>query len=130
MHLTGDPARFYCFAGWCGLDKMLSSVDRALRKPQPAERDYLAMQMTGSGLAIGRHSRCMSTKSAGCHLSSTAMPLEQKTAGNLQLRPACGLRRSLGGWMVDAPLAEGPAEAAGILRGERILQIGVHKAAL
>lgn len=63
-----------------------SAFRRALRKPQPAERDYLAMQMTGSGLAIGHHS-------------------------------------SLGGWTVEAPLAEGPAEAAGILRGERILQI-------
>lgn len=33
---------------------------------------------------------------------------------------------SLGGWTVEAPLAEGPAEVAGILRGERILQIGVR----
>ena len=105
---------------WC--DGTLSSVDRALRKPQPAERDYLAMQMTGSGLAIGRHSRCIYTNSTGRHLS--------RTPTNLQLRSACGLWHSLGGWMVDAPLAEGPAEAAGILRGERILQIGAHKAGL
>lgn len=32
-------------------------LDRALRKPQPAERDYLAAQMMGSGLAIGQHAR-------------------------------------------------------------------------
>eukprot|EP00208_Stichococcus_sp_RCC1054_P001119 CAMPEP_0206145654 /NCGR_PEP_ID=MMETSP1473-20131121/28105_1 /ASSEMBLY_ACC=CAM_ASM_001109 /TAXON_ID=1461547 /ORGANISM="Stichococcus sp, Strain RCC1054" /LENGTH=649 /DNA_ID=CAMNT_0053541937 /DNA_START=262 /DNA_END=2212 /DNA_ORIENTATION=+ len=63
-----------------------SEFRRALRKPQPAEREYLALQMTGVGIAVGSH----------C--------------------PA-------GGWVVEAPMAESPAENAGILRGERILQI-------
>jgi hypothetical protein len=38
---------------------------------------------------------------------------------------AVGGRSPLGGWTVDAPMAESPAEEAGIRRGERILAVGV-----
>lgn len=31
---------------------------RALRRPHPAERDYLERQYTGIGLQLGKHSRC------------------------------------------------------------------------
>ena len=31
---------------------------QALRRPQPAERDYLEAQATGVGLLVGEHARC------------------------------------------------------------------------
>ena len=39
---------------------------------------------------------------------------------------AIGGHSPLGGWTVDAPMAESPAEEAGIRRGERILAVGAH----
>ena len=39
---------------------------------------------------------------------------------------AVGGHSPLGGWTVDAPMAESPAEEAGIRRGERILAVGAH----
>ena len=59
---------------------------RAIRRPQPAEREYLAAQFTGTGIHVGQHS------------------------GR--------------GWLVDAAMAESPAEEAGIVRGDEILEIG------
>jgi hypothetical protein len=32
---------------------------QALRRPQPAERDYLEAQATGVGLLVGEHARCL-----------------------------------------------------------------------
>ena len=58
---------------------------RAIRHPQPAEREYLAAQSTGTGVHVGKH-----------------VP---------------------GGWLVDAAMAESPAEEAGIVRGDRITEI-------
>eukprot|EP00891_Asterochloris_glomerata_P008509 jgi/Astpho2/8509/fgenesh1_pg.00125_%23_20_t len=65
---------------------------RAIRRPQPAEREYLAAQFTGTGIQVGH-----------------------------KLSPA-------GGWAVDAVMAESPAEEAGILQGERILEIDGYPA--
>jgi len=39
---------------------------------------------------------------------------------------AVGGHSPLGGWTVDAPMAESPAEEAGIRRGERILAVGAQ----
>ena len=58
---------------------------RAIRHPQPAEREYLAAQSTGTGVHVGKH--------------------------------------VLGGWLVDAAMAESPAEEAGIVRGDCITEI-------
>ena len=58
---------------------------RAIRHPQPAEREYLAAQSTGTGVHVGKH-----------------VP---------------------GGWLVDAAMAESPAEEAGIIRGDCITEI-------
>lgn len=58
---------------------------RAIRHPQPAEREYLAAQSTGTGVHVGAH-----------------VP---------------------GGWLVDAAMAESPAEEAGIVRGDCITEI-------
>lgn len=58
---------------------------RAIRHPQPAEREYLAAQSTGTGVHVGGHVE--------------------------------------GGWLVDAAMAESPAEEAGIVRGDRIIEI-------
>lgn len=58
---------------------------RAIRHPQPAEREYLAAQSTGTGVHVGVHVE--------------------------------------GGWLVDAAMAESPAEEAGIVRGDRIIEI-------
>ncbi len=58
---------------------------RAIRHPQPAEREYLAAQSTGTGVHVGKHVD--------------------------------------GGWLVDAAMAESPAEEAGIVRGDRIIEI-------
>ncbi len=60
---------------------------RAIRHPQPAEREYLAAQSTGTGVHVGGHVQ--------------------------------------GGWLVDAAMAESPAEEAGILRGDRIIEISM-----
>lgn len=58
---------------------------RAIRRPQPAEREYLLAQFTGTGIHIGRHEGT--------------------------------------GWLVDAAMAQSPAEEAGIVRGDRIMEI-------
>lgn len=58
---------------------------RAIRHPQPAEREYLAAQSTGTGVHVGKHVE--------------------------------------GGWLVDAAMAESPAEEAGIVRGDCITEI-------
>ena len=58
---------------------------RAIRHPQPAEREYLAAQSTGTGVHVGQHVQ--------------------------------------GGWLVDAAMAESPAEEAGIVRGDCITEI-------
>lgn len=58
---------------------------RAIRHPQPAEREYLAAQCTGTGVHVGKHVE--------------------------------------GAWLVDAAMAESPAEEAGIVRGDRIIEI-------
>lgn len=58
---------------------------RAIRHPQPAEREYLAAQSTGTGVHVGYHVQ--------------------------------------GGWLVDAAMAESPAEEAGIVRGDCITEI-------
>lgn len=58
---------------------------RAIRHPQPAEREYLAAQSTGTGVHVGGHVE--------------------------------------GGWLVDAAMAESPAEEAGIVRGDCIIEI-------
>lgn len=62
-----------------------SQYRRAIRHPQPAEREYLAAQSTGTGVHVGKHVE--------------------------------------GGWLVDAAMAESPAEEAGIVRGDRIIEI-------
>lgn len=62
-----------------------SQYRRAIRHPQPAEREYLAAQSTGTGIHVGQH-----------------------------------VQR---GWLVDAAMAESPAEEAGIVRGDLILEI-------
>ncbi|GBF93173.1 histone-lysine N-methyltransferase [Raphidocelis subcapitata] len=59
---------------------------RALRRPLPLERSYLAAQFVGIGVQLG------------------------------PVSPG-------GGRLVEAPLSESPAEAAGIVRGDRILEI-------
>ena len=61
---------------------------RAIRRPQPAEREYLAAQFTGTGIHVGHHEGT--------------------------------------GWLVDAAMAESPAEESGIIRGDRIIEIGTH----
>eukprot|EP00877_Chromochloris_zofingiensis_P000051 jgi/Chrzof1/10046/Cz04g25070.t1 len=63
-----------------------SQFRRALRRPSPAERNYLEAQFVGVGIQFG------------------------------SLSPA-------GGRLVEAPLAESPAEAAGVGRGDRVLEI-------
>ena len=65
---------------------------RAIRRPQPAEREYLAAQSTGTGIHVGQH-----------------------------------VQR---GWLVDAAMAESPAEEAGIVRGDLILEISQSWASL
>ena len=65
---------------------------RAIRHPQPAEREYLAAQSTGTGVHVGRH--------------------------------------VAGGWLVDAAMAESPAEEAGIVRGQCITEISKHSRCL
>ncbi|KAL3145262.1 hypothetical protein ABBQ32_001001 [Trebouxia sp. C0010 RCD-2024] len=62
-----------------------SQYRRAIRHPQPAEREYLAAQSTGTGVHVGGHVE--------------------------------------GGWLVDAAMAESPAEEAGIVRGDCIIEI-------
>ncbi|KAI8470624.1 MAG: ClpP/crotonase-like domain-containing protein [Monoraphidium minutum] len=59
---------------------------RALRRPSPQERSYLAAQYVGVGIQFGG------------------------------LAPG-------GGRLVEAPLSESPAEAAGVVRGDRVLEI-------
>ena len=65
---------------------LLVQFRRALRRPRPAEREYLAAQYTGTGIQVGG-------------------------------------RAPGGGWLVVSPLAESAAEHAGILPGERLLEI-------
>ncbi|KAK9837070.1 hypothetical protein WJX81_000274 [Elliptochloris bilobata] len=70
-----------------------SQFARAMNKPQPREREYLAMQFTGVGLQLGPRARG-------------------------------------GGWVVEGPLAGSPAEEAGILGGEALLEIDFYRADL
>ena len=69
----------------CLPDAWHAQYRRAIRHPQPAEREYLAAQSTGTGVHVGKHVE--------------------------------------GGWLVDAAMAESPAEEAGIVRGDRIIEI-------
>ena len=69
----------------------------------------------------------------GCNgQDSSAPPCAEATAPMHRHEPrstgvgvAVGGRSPLAGWTVESPMAESPAEEAGIRRGERILAVGV-----